>query len=198
MNYALSIMGMSSSPSSEAGQALHSISICDSLMNDVKASEYKDIMSIARLSSCSYYLVLLNNTLYHRIYTDPNYKDEKLDIPFYYLSLLKDIKERKTFSEKELIEIYFILDLISFFKAYCPFIMEFTSEDRDKEIIDYGYKIDAISKPILEAIAPDKNKPLVLTTAEFEEIMLKSTEIKVKMMNLLTYQFYLLSKEQQQ
>jgi hypothetical protein len=64
-------------------------------------------------------------------------------------------------------------------------------------LIDYAKYIDAISAPVFEAAYSEEYKGINITDAEFEEIMLKITDIKVDIMKRLADEFIIGSSTQQ-
>ena len=201
MNYFSSVIGLYSCPE-EAGYARHSVPVCDSLANNAKAVEYKDILAIADLSGHSYFYTQLYVTMLHRINGHDDFKDRDLGFPLQNLGLLRYANERAVFTEEELTKMYFVFDAVCFYKSYYGYLMSLTYDDNQREathekLIEYAYYIDDVSGPFFEAAYADEYKPLQMTNDEFEAFMLKMTEVKVDMMRRLTEQFVLIAKEQE-
>ena len=201
MNYFSSMIGLYSCPE-EAGYARHSVPVCDSLANNAKAVEYKDILAIADLSGHSYFYTQLYVTMLHRINGHDDFKDRDLGFPLQNLSLLRYANERAVFTEEELTKMYFVFDAVCFYKSYYGYLMSLTYDDNQRKathekLIEYAYYIDKVSGPFFEAAYAEDYKPLQMTNDEFETFMLKMTEVKVDMMRRLTEQFLLIAKEQE-
>ena len=201
MNYFSSVIGLYSCPE-EAGYARHSVPVCDSLANNAKAVEYKDILAIADLSGHSYFYTQLYVTMLHRINGHDDFKDRDLGFPLQNLGLLRHANERAVFTEEELTKMYFVFDAVCFYKSYYGYLMSLTYDDNQRKathekLIEYAYYIDEVSGPFFEAAYAEDYKPLKMTNDEFEAFMLKMTEVKVDMMRRLTEQFVLIAKEQE-
>lgn len=201
MNYFSSVIGLYSCPE-EAGYARHSVPVCDSLANNAKAVEYKDILAIADLSGHSYFYTQLYVTMLHRINGHDDFKDRDLGFPLQNLGLLRYANERAVFTEEELTKMYFVFDAVCFYKSYYGYLMSLTYDDNQRKathekLIEYAYYIDEVSGPFFEAAYADEYKPLQMTNDEFEAFMLKMTEVKVDMMRRLTEQFVLIAKVQE-
>jgi hypothetical protein len=192
MNYFSSVVGMYSCPE-EAGYARYSVQVCDSLANNARVTGYKDIMAVADLSAYSYFYTQLYVTMLHKINGHKDFKDRDLGYPLQNLGLLRYAKEKGVFSENEIFKMYFVFDAVCFFKTYYGLIMSFTySEEHHNSthsiLIDYAKDIDAISAPVFNAAYSEEYKGM-MTDAEFEDIMLKLTDIKVNMMEILIDEF---------
>ena len=201
MNYFSSVIGLYSCPE-EAGYARHSVPVCDSLANNVKATEYKDVMALADLSGHSYFYTQLYVTMLHRINGHEDFKDRDLGFPLQNLGLLRYASERAVFTDEELTKMYFVFDAVCFYKSYYGYLMSLTYDDNQREathekLIEYAYYIDDVSGPFFEAAYADEYKPLQMTNDEFEAFMIKMTEVKVDMMKRLTEQFLLIAKEKE-
>lgn len=201
MNYFSSVIGLYSCPE-EAGYARHSVPVCDSLANNAKAVEYKDILAIADLSGHSYFYTQLYVTMLHRINGHDDFKDRNLGFPLQNLGLLRYANERAVFTEEELTKMYFVFDAVCFYKSYYGYLMSLTYDDNQRKathekLIEYAYYIDEVSGPFFEAAYAEDYKPLKMTNDEFEAFMLKMTGIKVDMMKRLTDQFLLIAREQE-
>ena len=125
MNYFSSVIGLYSCPE-EAGYARHSVPVCDSLANNAKAVEYKDILAIADLSGHSYFYTQLYVTMLHRINGHDDFKDRDLGFPLQNLGLLRHANERAVFTEEELTKMYFVFDAVCFYKSYYGYLMSLT------------------------------------------------------------------------
>ena len=192
MNYFSSVVGMYSCPE-EAGFARYSVQVCDSLVNNAKVTGYKDIMAVADLSAYSYFYTQLYMTMLHKINGHKDFEDRDLGYPLQNLGLLRYAKEKGVFSENEIFKMYFVFDAVCFFKTYYGLIMSFTySEEHHNSthstLIDYAKDIDAISAPVFNAAYSEEYMGM-MTDAEFEDIMLKLTDIKVNMMEILIDEF---------
>ena len=201
MNYFSSVIGLYSCPE-EAGYARHSVPVCDSLANNVKATEYKDVMALADLSGHSYFYTQLYVTMLHRINGHEDFKDRDLGFPLQNLGLLRYANDRSVFTEEELAKMYFVFDAVCFYKSYYGYLMSLTYDDNQRKashekLIEYAYYIDDVSGPFFEAAYADEYKPLKMTNDEFEAFMLKMTGIKVDIMKRLTDQFLLIAREQE-
>ena len=201
MNYFSSVIGLYSCPE-EAGYARHSVSVCDSLANNVKATGYKDIMAVADLSGHSYFYTQLYVTMLHKINGHEDFKDRDLGFPLQNLGLLRYASERAVFTDEELTKMYFVFDAVCFYKSYYGYLMSLTYDDNQRKsthekLIEYAYYIDDVSGPFFEAAYADEYKPLQMTNDEFEAFMIKMTEVKVDMMKRLTEQFLLIAKEKE-
>lgn len=200
MNYFSSVVGMYLCPE-EAGYARYSVQVCDSLANNAKITGYKDIMAVADLSAYSYFYTQLHVTMLHKINGHKDFKDRDLGYPLQNLGLLRYVNEKGAFTEEELTKIYFAFDAVCFYKSYYGYLMSLTYDDTQRKnthekLIEYAYYIDEVSGPFFEAVYADEYHPLKMTNDEFEAFMLKATEIKVDIMRLLTEQFHLIAKEQ--
>ena len=138
----------------------------------------------------------------HKINGHDDFEDRDLGYPLQNLGLLRYAKERGVFSEDEIYKMYFVFDAVCFFKTYYGLVMSFTySEEQHSSthstLIDHAKYIDAISAPVFEAAYSEEYKGVKITDAEFEEIMLKITDIKVDMMKRLTDEFINGSSTQQ-
>ena len=192
MNYFSSVVGMYSCPE-EAGFARYSVQVCDSLVNNAKVTGYKVIMAVAALSAYSYFYTQLYMTMLHKINGHKDFEDRDLGYPLQNLGLLRYAKEKGVFSENEIFKMYFVFDAVCFFKTYYGLIMSFTySEEHHNSthstLIDYAKDIDAISAPVFNAAYSEEYMGM-MTDAEFEDIMLKLTDIKVNMMEILIDEF---------
>ena len=200
MNYFPSVIGLYSCPE-EAGYVRHSGSVCDSLFNKVVV-EHNDIMALADLSAHSYFYTQLYITMLHKINGHEDFEDRDLGYPLQNLGLLRYAKERGVFSEEDICKMYFVFDAVCFFKTYYGLVMSFTySEEQHNSmhstLIDHAKYIDAISAPVFEAAYSEEYKGINITDAEFEEIMLKITDIKVDIMKRLADEFIIGSSTQQ-
>lgn len=201
MNYFSSVVGMYSCPE-EAGFARYSVQVCDSLVNNAKVTGYKDIMAVADLSAYSYFYTQLYITMLHKISGHEDFEDRDLGYPLQNLGLLRYAKERGVFSEEDICKMYFVFDAVCFFKTYYGLVMSFTySEEQHNSmhstLIDHAKYIDAISAPVFEAAYSEEYKGINITDTEFEEIMLKITDIKVDIMKRLADEFIIGSSTQQ-
>ena len=201
MNYFSSVIGMYSCPD-EAGYARHSVPVCDSLVNNVKVTEYKNVIALAELSGYSYFYTQLYVTMLHRINGHDDFKDRDLGFPLQNLGLLRYVNDRAVFTGEELAKMYFVFDAVCFYKSYYGYLMSLTYDDNQRKathekLIEYAYYIDDVSRPFFEAAYTDEYKSLQMTNDEFEAFMLKMTEVKVDMMRRLTEQFVLIAKDQE-
>ena len=129
----------------------------------------------------------------HKINGHKDFEDRDLGYPLQNLGLLRYAKEKGVFSENEIFKMYFVFDAVCFFKTYYGLIMSFTySEEHHNSthstLIDYAKDIDAISAPVFNAAYSEEYMGM-MTDAEFEDIMLKLTDIKVNMMEILIDEF---------
>lgn len=186
LNYQPSVYGLYVCPD-EANHAFHSMSVCDSLVNNVAKTGFKDIMAVADLSGHAYYYTQLYLLMVSRLNGDDEYNDADVGRPLYNLGLMRYLKEMDTFSDDELIKMHFIIDAVSFFKAYCDLTNAFCPSEEQwrangEKIYEIALYFDEMSAPVMSG-TPDK---LEMTDEEFEAFMLKTTAYKVSMLQMLT------------
>ena len=190
MNYAISNFGLYSCPT-ESNHALHSMQVCDSLVNNVKKSGYKDIMTVADLAGHSYYYTQLYLYIFNKVNGNDEYRDRDFQYPLKNLGLLRHVHENRVFSENDFLKAYFILDAVCFFKTFCSLSSWFSSSEEQynnnrSKIIEYATYLDQISTPVFKTIYADDKGFLTMTDEEFESFMLKSAEMKVDIMQMIT------------
>lgn len=193
MNYAISIYGLYVCPE-EAGFAYHSMPVCDSLVNKAASSGYNDIMEIADLSAHTYFYNQLYLTILNKLNQNDDFNDRDLGFPLQALGMLRDVKSRGKYSDSDLIKMFFALDAVSFFKTFCPLTVNFTYTEEQynlnrTKIVEYATYIDSVSSKAFNVVYSETDEPLEISDKEFEEFMIKTTAIKVDMMNLLTAEF---------
>lgn len=190
LNYGLSNFGLYSCPT-ESNLALHSVHVCDSLINNVRNSDYKDIMAIADLAGHSYYYTQLYLFILNKVNGNEEYKDRDLEYPLQNLGLLRHVYETQLFGENDFLKAYFILDAVCFFKTFCSLSSWFSpseekyNENRSK-IIEYATYLDQVSTPVFKCVYSGEKASLTMTDDEFEEFMLRSAEMKVGIMKMIT------------
>lgn len=190
MNYAMSNFGMYYCPT-ESNHALHSVQVCDSLANNVRKSYYKDIMSIADLSGHSYYYTQLYLFIFNKVNGNDEYRDRDFQYPLQNLGLLRHVHEQEMLCEKDFMKAYFVLDAVCFFKTFCSLSSWFSpseekyNENRSK-IIEYATYLDQVSTPVFKCVYSGEKASLTMTDDEFEEFMLRSAEMKVGIMKMIT------------
>ena len=86
---------------------------------------------------------------------------------------------------------YFVLDAVCFFKTFCSLSSWFSpseekyNENRSK-IIEYATYLDQVSTPVFKCVYSGEKASLTMTDDEFEEFMLRSAEMKVGIMKMIT------------
>ena len=200
MNYFVSILGLYVCPE-EAGYALNAVPICDSLANNVAMSNYEDIVALAEMSGYSYYHTQLFRTIANKVERNDEFRDIDYGFPLKTIRTIELAKMVDRFTQEELQKIYFVLETVCFYKTYCGLICDFATSAEQLEatketVIEYALYFDEISQPIYDVIYSGGSKDKILTNAEFEEFMIKATAIKVDMMKMLTEEFNIVAKQQ--
>lgn len=190
MNYVISNYGMSVCPEL-AKDAFYSVSVCDSLIDNVVQSRYSDIMAIADLSSRTYYQTQLHLSILNKLNQYDDNSDDDLEFSLQVFDMLQNAKSENKFNDKELLKAYFILDSVCFYKAFIPLVAWFApTEEKYNEygvqIMKYASYFDKVSTPVYETILSEVGKGLNMNDEEFEEFMIESTEAKVGIMEMIT------------
>lgn len=190
LNYRQSIFGLYVCPD-EAGYAYHSMNVCDSLVNNVAKTGFKDIMAIADLSGHAYYYTQLYMFIHCKLNDVEEYNAADVGRPLYNLEMLRFLKDMDFYSDNELIKMYFLLDVVSFFKTYCDLTTLFCPNEEQwkangEEIIEIATYFDKMAAPVMKIIGSETPQKLEMTDEEFEVFMLKSTEYKVSMLQMIT------------
>ena len=190
MNYVISNYGMSVCPEL-AKDAFYSVSVCDSLIDNVVQSRYSDIMAIADLSSRTYYHTQLHLSILNKLNQYDDNSDVDLEFSLQVFDMLQNAKSENKFNDKELLKAYFILDSVCFYKAFIPLVAWFApTEEKYNEygvqIMKYASYFDKVSTPVYETILSEVREGLNMNDEEFEEFMIESTEAKVGIMEMIT------------
>ena len=111
--------------------------------------------------------------------------------PLYNLAMLRFLKDMDFYSDNEIIKMYFLLDVVSFFKTYCDLTTLFCPNEEQwkangEEIIEIATYFDKMAAPVMNIIGSETPQKLEMTDEEFEVFMLKSTEYKVSMLQMIT------------
>lgn len=174
----------------------------EAIVNDIKSSGYQDVISLNELSANAYVCTQFYLTMMSKLNEVEDFSDPDLCFPFTLFNQLIDIQQRGIFSERDLWVTFFVFDAINFYKVYAAYLNAYLITQEDAEYVlsismPYAYYIDNAAGPIFTAAESTEPVSLGMSDQWFEDFMLKSTAIKVDMLNQLTKQFETLVSFQQ-
>ena len=166
----------------------------EAIGNDMKSSEYQDVVTLNELSANAYVCTQFYLTMMGKLNEVKDFCDADLGFPLTLYNHLQDIKQRGIFSDRDLWATFFVFDAINFYKVYIAYLNAFLITQEDAEYVlsismPYANYIDEVAGPILTAAESTEPVSIGMSDQLFEEFMLKSTAIKVDMLNQLTKQF---------
>ena len=171
-----------------ASYTLNMIPQSDSIYNELKKSQFKDIrlLSLFRIVSIQnmQMFVTLNRLNSNRPI------GEELGSTMYVLAAMDSITQVKDYTDTDIIKISSVMETYSFFKMIYSLISLFSgSEEKYNEnmipMIEFAKFVDTQSSAIFKTIK-SQEKISVMSDDEYEKWMIKATRYKVDMLRLTT------------
>lgn len=171
-----------------ASYALKMIHPSDSIYNELKKTQFKDVRLLSVFNIASIQNMQLFVAL-NRLNNDQPMGEELLST-MHALAAMDYITQAKEYTDKEILKISSVMDAFSFFKMIYSLVCLFSgSEEQYNEnmvpMVEFAKFVDSQSTPIFNA-TEDKKKIDVMSDEEHEKWLIKATQYKIDMLRLTT------------
>ena len=171
---------------------LHFKHDCDSLYIIAEEKNFHDVCSLSHLGNQSLFLLQLFKYLndVNQGRSDEEKDTGSLGISLYSSEIIDELSENTSYTEKDLFKISQLLEGACFFQVYCPLAQIFSNSRQEYEknmsiIVEAANYFDSKSQPIYNALKSSK-RIIIPTDKEFEEHMVKATDYKVILLNIIS------------